>query len=183
MGLTNTPSLRHSLDTMDWRLIAILQNGLPYSTTPYRDIAGDLGISESEVIKRIRAMQDNGLIKRFGVVVRHHELGYRANAMVVWNIPDDHVRDFARTLASSEHVNLCYSRPRRLPQWPYNLFCMVHGHDRDTVIDQVKQLADLYCHGTPEYSILFSKRRFKQRGMRYVDHKPARKVAGDVVHG
>lgn len=156
------------IDTIDWCLIEAIEQGIPYSPRPFLDIGKEIGISEKEVIERIHTLRNNGIIKRFGVIVRHHEFGYRANAMVVWDIPDNFVSGFAGHLAKSDVVTLCYRRPRNPPVWPYNLFCMIHGKDRDSVIGHVKLLAEEYPHGKPEYNILFSKRRFKQRGMHYV---------------
>lgn len=167
MEMNITKNRSAGLDTIDWQLIKVIETGIPYSQRPYLDIANATGISETEVRERLHSLRQSGIIKRFGVIVRHHELGYRANAMVVWDIPDQHVAGFANRLIASDVVHLCYRRPRKLPLWPYNLFCMVHGKDRDTVMQQVEKLASHYPHGVPEYNILFSKRRFRQRGMRY----------------
>ena len=104
------------------RLISVLQEGLPMFIRPFQLIAGRVGTSESEVLGRISRWLEEGAIKRFGVVVRHHELGFRANAMLVHDIPDDRVSDIGRALAEEQAVTLCYRRPRRLPDWPYNLF-------------------------------------------------------------
>ncbi len=88
---------------------------------PFATIGAQLGMSEDEVLHRITQFQEAGIIKRLGVVVRHRELGYRANAMVVWDIPDDEVAEVGRCLSNFEFVTLCYRRPRRPPQWSYNL--------------------------------------------------------------
>lgn len=166
MGM-NINNKNLQIDTIDWFLIEAIEKGIPYSTRPFLDIGREIGISETEVIERIQTLRKSGIIKRFGVVVRHHELGYRANAMVVWNVPDNYVSEFAGHLTKSDVVTLCYRRPRNPPVWPYNLFCMIHGKDRETVIDHVEMLAGQYPYGKPDYNILFSKRRFKQRGMQY----------------
>ena len=116
---------------------------------------------------RIRQWLEAGAIKRFGVVVRHHELGYTANAMVVHDLPDELVGEIGRRLAEEEAVTLCYRRPRVAGQWPYNLFCMVHGRER-TEVEAL--IADLRArHGLAPYphEILFSRTRFKQTGARY----------------
>ena len=148
-------------------LIAAIQLGLPLVERPFFEVGRALGLSEEAVIRRIGAMQAEGIIKRMGVVVRHHELGYRSNAMMVLDVPDDQVEAVGWRLSAVDCVTLCYQRPRHLPEWPYNLFCMIHGKDRDDVlacIDDVineLQLADL------QRAVLFSKRRFKQRGAVY----------------
>jgi DNA-binding Lrp family transcriptional regulator len=116
---------------IDRRLIGAVQGGLPLVPRPYQSIGEKIGLTESEVIARIKQLIDSGVFKRFGIVVRHHELGYRANAMVVWNVPDQYVAQYGRRMSSYPFVSLCYRRPRVLPAWPYNLFCMIHGQDRD----------------------------------------------------
>ncbi|MDX1432713.1 MAG: AsnC family protein [Gammaproteobacteria bacterium] len=148
-------------------LIAAVQNGLPLTPAPYADVAARLGVAEETVLAELRRLADAGVIKRLGVVVRHHELGFRANAMVVWDVPDDRVAAAGRALAADSAVTLCYRRPRRLPLWPYNLFCMIHGRDRTLVhhhIDRLRQMSEV---ADIPYDVLFSLRRFKQRGARY----------------
>jgi DNA-binding Lrp family transcriptional regulator len=108
-----------------------------------------------------------GVIKRMGVVVRHHELGYRANAMVVWDVPDEEVSQLGTCLGKLEFVTLCYRRPRRLPAWRYNLFCMIHGHDREEVLARVEEMRRGCGLQHIAYEVLFSTRRFKQCGARY----------------
>ena len=149
------------------RLLDLLAAGLPLTPRPYRDLAATLGVSEDEVIDGVAALRELGVIKRFGVVVRHHELGYRANAMAVWDIPDDEVATVAERLRAFPFVTLCYRRPRRPPVWPYNLFCMIHGRDRARVEGQVGTLIDVCGLDGYGHAVLFSRRRFKQRGARY----------------
>ncbi len=148
-------------------LIEAIQAGLPLVPRPYREIADRLGCTETEVIDRLRDMLDCGIIKRLGVVVRHHELGYRANAMVVWDVPDEQVDRIGRQLGDQDCVTLCYQRPRRLPDWPYNLFCMVHGQDRDEVLACIERIAQALDLSAITHEVLFSGRRFRQRGARY----------------
>ena len=149
------------------RLISVLQEGLAMFIRPFPLIAGRVGASEAEVLGRIRRWLEEGAIKRFGVVVRHHELGFRANAMLVHDIPDERVGDIGRALAEEQAVTLCYRRPRCLPEWPYNLFCMIHGRERGEVEATIAELRQR--HGLENYAheTLFSLTRFKQNGARY----------------
>ncbi len=149
------------------RLVGVLADGLPLVSRPYAQIARQIGMTEAEVIEALSEMQVDGRIKRFGLVVRHHELGYRANAMTVWDIDDDKVAAVGRCFAEFDFVTLCYRRPRRLPEWPYNLFCMVHGREREAVLKQIDQLAEKCGAAAAGRDVLFSTRRFKQRGARY----------------
>lgn len=148
-------------------LIDAVQGGLPLVPRPYLEIARRLGCSETEVIDRLRDLIEDGIIKRLGVVIRHHELGYQANAMVVWDLPDDQVDKVGLQLGDQDCVTLCYQRPRRLPDWPYNLFCMVHGRDRDEVLACIDRIATALKIDAIPHEVLFSGRRFKQRGARY----------------
>ena len=152
-----------TLSSVEQILVAALQDGLPLVDRPF----ACLGLAEADALGMIARWLDDGVIKRFGVIVRHHELGYTANAMTVWDVPEADVDNVGRRVAASGRVTLCYRRPRRLPAWPYNLFCMIHGKDRTDVEAQVAALAvacglDAYSH-----DVLFSLRRFKQRGAHY----------------
>ena len=149
-------------------LILAVQNGLPLAPRPFAVIAERLGTDEETVLDVVRELQASGAIKRFGVVVRHHELGFRDNAMVVWDIPDESVTATARRLADDAAVTLCYRRPRRPPDWPYNLFCMIHGRDRDSVQRKITALRHTNGIQNLPHCVLFSRRRFKQRGAVYV---------------
>lgn len=156
-----------ALTVEDQPLIAAIQGGLPLVSHPYAAVAAQIGWSEAAVIQRIAELQEGSIIKRLGVVVRHRELGYRANAMVVWDVPDDEVAELGRCLSGFEFVTLCYRRPRHLPQWPYNLFCMIHGRDREAVLEKFRFIIDSCGLENIPKAVLFSRRRFKQRGAIY----------------
>lgn len=172
-----TPVRALELDDLDYALVAAIQDGLPLVARPYAAVAAAVGTSEASVLQRLEQMLDHDIIKRFGVVVRHHELGFRANAMVVWNIPDAQVDEIGRCIGASGLVNLCYQRPRRLPRWPYNLFCMIHGKDRDAVLAHHARLREQCGLAGFPYEILFSRQRFKQTGARYVAREPKEALA------
>ena len=155
------------LSQTDRRLIAAMQDGLPLVAQPYAAVARVARMTEEETIQRIGELQAAGIITRFGVVVRHRRLGYRANAMVVWDIPDEDVSEVGRRMAEESSVTLCYRRPRRPPEWPYNLFCMIHGRERDVVEAEVEQIAAHHGLGDIPRAVLFSGRCFKQCGAAY----------------
>jgi DNA-binding Lrp family transcriptional regulator len=156
-----------SLSDADRRLLRVLEPGLPLASRPYREVGLQVRQRESEVIESLRRWLATGVIRRLGVVVRHHELGFRANGMVVWDLPDDEVDAAGRRLARFPWVTLCYRRPRRPPHWRYNLFTMIHGRDRHTVLGQLEHMARETGLGAAPGEALFSLRRFKQRGARY----------------
>ena len=175
---TQTPGLREAL-------IKTIGEGLPMVKQPYAAIARQLNCSESEVIEGIKSLIAGGELSRFGVVVRHRKLGYRANGMVVWDLPDNRVTEIGHCIGQYSFVTLCYQRPRRLPEWRYNLFSMIHGQNRDAVIDQVEFIVEQCGLQGIRHEILFSKRCFKQRGANYRGDLPATQPAtqsGRVVN-
>ncbi len=155
------------IDEAERRLVSVLQEGLPLFIRPFALIAERIGASESEVLSRIGQWLENGAIKRFGVVVRHRELGYTANAMLVHDVADARVSELGRELAEEPAVTLCYRRPRVLPDWPYNLFCMIHGRERSEVEATIADLRRRHRLEGCAHDVLFSLTRFKQNGARY----------------
>lgn len=145
-------------------LLAALSDGLPLEPRPFAALGEGLGLTEAQALDALRGLHGRGVVRRFGVVVRHHELGYCANAMVVWDVPDTAVEAAGQALAAVPDVTLCYRRPRRPPGWPYNLFCMIHGRDRDAVLRAVERAAGTAGLSAVPREVLFSGRRFKQRG-------------------
>src|SRR5690606_6623624 len=89
-------------------LVGEIEGGLPLVARPYAAVAARLGVSEALVIRTLDALRRSGDIKRLGMVVRHHELGYRANAMVVWDVPDEGVDAIGRLFGEAPFVTLCY---------------------------------------------------------------------------
>lgn len=166
-GSVNTGDGVEEVDALDRRILGVVQSGLSLAPRPYATVAEIAGTTEDEVLRRIGSLIEVGVVKRLGVIVRHHECGYRHNAMVVWDVPDHAVHEAGRRLAGLDVVRLCYRRPRRRPEWPYNLFCMIHGRDRQTVREQIFQSAEAAGLEDAPFDILFSVRRFKQRGAFY----------------
>lgn len=158
------------LNDADLALIEALADGLELVSNPYAALGVRVGLSEEETIGRIEALIGDGVIRRFGVVVQHHRLGLCANGMSVWDIPDADVAEVGRRMGAFPFVTLCYRRPRCLPDWPYNLFAMVHGSERNIVLAQVDQVVSELGLEKVRRDVLFSCRQFKQRGARYA-HK------------
>jgi len=163
-------------DTRDRQLLECIQLGLPVCPRPYAEIGKQCDMSETEVIARLTRLKQNGLIKRMGVIVKHRKLGYRANAMVVWNVPDELIAQLGGHVSRFPFVTLCYQRPKQ-PEWPYNLYCMIHGKDRAVVLMQLEQLNQACGLSNFEQEILFSRRCFKQCGAVY------QRSTADISHG
>ena len=169
------------LSANDRELIKLVQHGLPVVSRPYAEIAEQLATTEQDVIQRLQRFINDGSIKRYGVVVRHRELGYKANGMVVWDVPDDRISELGSCIGNIAGFTLSYRRPRRLPDWPYNLFTMVHGRNRHEVKQKVGEIVDSCGLQTIEHKILFSTRRFKQRGASYTKPNNVTANAGFIT--
>lgn len=154
------------IDEIDRQIILATQEGLPLVTEPYRAIAEAIGLPSTEVIARMERMLANGQIRRIGAVPNHYALGYKANGMSVWDVPDESVDALGERVGQLEFVSHCYRRPRHLPHWPYNLFAMLHGHDRDEVARQVAIVAELIGSENRGHQVLYSKRILKKTGLR-----------------
>jgi DNA-binding Lrp family transcriptional regulator len=158
----------HTLTALGRRLVIALQDGLPLAPRPFAVLGFAVGISEGEALEQIRQWTAAGVIRRLGVIVRHRELGYRANAMVVWDVPDALVRPLGINLAQQAGVTLCYRRTRAQPRWDYNLYCMIHGKSHAGVLERLDGIEERTGLRTFSRQVLFSLTRFKQTGARYV---------------
>ena len=159
--------MNKDFQALDHQIVLATQAGLPLDPQPYQRIAEQLGVDASLVQERFKAMLDDGRIRRIAAIPNHYKLGIVANGMSVWNVPDEQVDTLGEKLGALDYVSHCYRRPRCLPEWPYNLFAMVHGKNRDEVKQQVEDIARLLADADQGHEILFSTRILKKTGMRY----------------
>lgn len=157
------------MDALDRRLIVATQAGLPLVPRPYAAIADRLGVAEAEVCERLARMLERGQIRRIGAVPNHYAIGYPANGMSVWDVPDRDVDRLGDAVGALPFVTHCYRRPRALPDWPYNLFAMVHGASRDEVLARVAEIRALLHGACRGHDVLFSTRILKKTGLRIAD--------------
>ncbi len=155
------------LDELDRRIVLATQQGLPLDPRPYAVVAAQVGASEAEVMQRIERLRARGAIRRIGAVPNHYALGYRANGMTVWDVDDDRVDELGRRVGALDFVSHCYRRPRHRPHWPYNLFAMVHGRDREEAERQIAVIADLLGDACRAHDVLYSTRILKKTGLRF----------------
>jgi len=155
-----------ALDEIDRRIVLATQSGLPLEPQPYHAVARQVGIPAEEVMARMLRMLESGAIRRIGVVPNHYALGYKANGMTVWDVPDERVDELGEKVGALDFVSHCYCRPRHLPDWNYNFFAMVHGHDRGEVGELVRRIAELIGDADRGHEILYSTRILKKTGLR-----------------
>ena len=154
------------IDAIDRALIVATQGGLPLVSRPYHALAESLGLTAEEVMHRLQAMLDGGIIRRIGAVPNHYAIGWTANGMTVWDVADDRVDELGAQVGSLPFVTHCYRRPRALPAWPYNLFAMVHGSSREECAQKAEEISLLLGAACQARDILFSTRILKKTGLR-----------------
>ena len=154
------------LDDIDRALIVATQGGLPFVARPYQVIGEQVGIAGDEVMRRLQALLESGIIRRIGAVPNHYAIGWTANGMTVWDVADERIDELGARVGALEFVTHCYRRPRALPDWPYNLFAMVHGASRMEVTEKAAEIAALLGSNCRASEVLFSTRILKKTGLR-----------------
>ncbi len=150
-------------DQLDIKLLKHIQDGIPIVERPYRAIGEALGLSEEEVVNRIKCLLESKKVRRFAASVAHRKIGIDSNAMCVWRVPSERVEEVGKLMANFPEVTHCYERPT-FPDWPYNLFTMIHGYtdeECEGVIEAMKKKT-----GLSDYVILYSIKEFKKIGTR-----------------
>lgn len=167
------PKTAYRSEPCDRDLVQALTSGIPVSPRPFKAIGEQTGLSEDALIARLEHLLNSGVVTRIGLIIRHRALGWRSNAMVVWDVEPGELEDKARILARHRGINLCYRRRRYDGRWPYNLYCMIHAKSRETalqILDEASVCAGL--DGLPR-QVLFSSRCYKQTGALIVAPKEA----------
>lgn len=153
-------------DAADWRLIEALQAGMPLVAEPWAEVARTTGLTEDEVTTRLEAFLETGVVRRIGILPNHYRLGLRANGMSVWDVDDEDLDALGPRIGGFEFVSHCYQRPRHGSRWPYNLFAMVHGGDRDEVLAKTARIAAALEDDCRGHDVLFSDGILKKTGFR-----------------
>lgn len=163
MNRPHEPSLP---DAADLALIRATQDGLPLTPRPYHVLAAALGIPAADIMRRLEALLDAGVIRRIGAVPNHYALGWRANGMSVWDVDDAQVDALGAAVGALPFVSHCYRRPRADAAWPYNLFAMVHGRSRDETAAHLEHIARVLGPACRTHDVLYSSRILKKTGLR-----------------
>ncbi|WP_319508370.1 siroheme decarboxylase subunit beta [uncultured Methanolobus sp.] len=151
------------MDDIDEKIIRLTQNGIQLKKSPFSDIARELGITEQEIIDRLKKMKEDEVIRRFGASIGHRDVGIVANAMCVWNVPDERTEDVGTIMAGFPEVTHCYERPRA-HGWDYNLFTMVHSYTKEDCEEIAARISE--ATNIKDYKLLYSDREFKKTGVR-----------------
>jgi DNA-binding Lrp family transcriptional regulator len=152
------------LTSLEKRIIHELQQDLPVVRRPFAVVAERLGISEAELLEKVREFIADGTIRRFGATLRHQRSGFDANAMVVWEVEPEKAEAVGSTFASFREVTHCYQRPS-LPGWPYRLFTMIHAPSRQECRQIAQEMAE--AARVEKYDLLYTEEELKKTTMAY----------------
>ncbi|MCG6908822.1 MAG: Lrp/AsnC family transcriptional regulator [Deltaproteobacteria bacterium] len=152
------------LTDLEKKVVAAVQGDLPVTAEPYRDIADDLGVSEDTLLKTLKSLRDRGIMRRFGATLRHQKSGFKANAMVAWQVEAARTDEVGEVFAAFGEVSHCYQRSPA-EDWPYNLYTMVHAVDEDECRATAARMAEKAA--VPVYTLLFSRQELKKTSMQY----------------
>ncbi len=149
---------------VDEKIIDALCDDLPGTKRPFRKIAKKIGISEEELLKRIKRLKERRILRRYGATLHHRSAGYGANAVVVWEIPEDRIEKCGKLIATFREVSHCYER-KSYPEWRYNIYSVVHGSSKRRCISVIKKIADAI--NIDDYKALFSIHEYKKSSFKY----------------
>jgi DNA-binding Lrp family transcriptional regulator len=156
------------LSDFEREVVRALQGPLPVVERPFAPAAAHLGISEEELVEKVREFDREGVIRRVSAVLRHRRAGFTANGMACWAIPEEQIEHAGQTAAAFPEVSHCYHRPAYPPDWPYTLFTMVHGREQEEVEAVIERIHQVI--GPVEHSVLYSTKEYKKQRVRYFEN-------------
>jgi DNA-binding Lrp family transcriptional regulator len=150
--------------TFDTQLLRRLQEPFPLTEQPWNQIAQDLSMSVEQLFAAVQDHKNHGAIKRIAAVVRHRALGFTANCMACFAVPEDAIVSAGEAAAAFPQISHCYQR-QTFPLWPYSLYCMVHARSTaecGSIVDSVAR--GIRCADSAR---LFSQKELKKERVKY----------------
>ena len=163
--IRNCIEMKNCISSVERRILAVLQETLPVSKTPYKDMAQRIGIEVGELLTVLKQWKKQGKLRRIDAIVNHFKVGLPAGAMVVWQAESDRIVEIGQVFAGFEEVSHAYER-QTSENWPYNLYTMVHGKSAEDVQRVVKRMSQA-CD-VSNYRILVTEKELKKVPPRYV---------------
>lgn len=146
------------------KILEFLQEDLPLESSPYRSLSLRTGASEDEIVRQIKVLNKRKIIRRFGAILNHHKIGFKANCMCVWQVPKAKITRAARLARAEKFITHCYLRNTQ-KRWPYNFYTMVHGRNRAECEKIIKSISKF--SGIKNYQMLFTLKEFKKVSPKY----------------
>ena len=151
-----------NLDDIDKALLALAEGDLDVCERPFDAWSGKIGIPVEEVVSRLQALKQEGVIREIKAVLRHTQAGFTANAMVAWSVPEALVDEVGHRIASFPAVSHCYERGGF---GRFNIFSMIHARTAGEIMEMVKAISQ--ATGINDYQIFRSIKELKKTSMRY----------------
>ena len=155
----NTPLTPRDID-----FVRYMQRDLPVTETPFADAPFPLA-------ELHRQFLETGRMRRFAAVLHHRKAGFSANAMGVWAAPESEIDRVGELMATFREVSHCYRRPS-YPDWPYNIFTMVHAKSQDECEKILTAIAQKT--GIQDRSALYSTKEYKKVRVKYFTNEEAK---------
>jgi DNA-binding Lrp family transcriptional regulator len=152
------------LTELEKKIIASIQEDMEITARPYLAISEKLGITETELLDRLKDLSQRGIIRRFGATLRHQRAGFSANAMVAWMVDEDRIEEVGQKMATFDQVSHCYRR-NPTPDWPYSLYTMVHADSEQACRETARKMSR--TTSVQDYTLLFSREELKKTSMVY----------------
>jgi siroheme decarboxylase len=147
------------IDTIDQRIIRRLQQDFPLTASPYQELADEIGISETELLNRLKQMKTCGVLRKMGAVLQHRNAGFHGNALCCWQVPEERVEEVAKQMSACAYISHVYLRQSH-PKWPYNMYTVFHSQNREHCLELIREMAK--NTGITNYQILFSRKNWKR---------------------
>ncbi len=154
------------MDEIDRDILKEVQDGIPLVKRPYEEVASRLDLEEEEVLTRLEKLKDEGVYRRFGASLNHRKIGFKANAMVVWDIEEERVDEAGNIASAFEEVTHCYRRPKKEGKWDYSLYTMIHSDSKEKCEKIAEKIADSIGVEEEDYQAVYSTRELKKTGVR-----------------
>ncbi len=148
------------MDEINRKLLARIEKGIAITPEPFKEIARELGISQREVLKRLTLLKEDGVIRKFGASIKPNIVGFSANALVAWKVPEKRIQEVGTHLSKLSDISHCYERKPVRGRWEFNLYTVMHARERigiERIVNQISVEMELN-----EYKILYSTRDLKR---------------------
>lgn len=154
------------VDAIDKKIIHVLQNGIPVVAEPFAALAKEVGIPTEDFLARLRRLKEEGILRRMGAVLQHRHAGFKANVLCIWKVPEEWLDEVGKIISAESFVSHCYTRSTT-PEWPYNLYTMIHGHTKEQCDEIAERIASE--NNLTERKMLYTVREWKKASMRYFE--------------
>ena len=153
------------MDEIDRKIMLETNKGLLLTLEPFKDIAAQLGITPQEVIARIVKLRESGVIRRFGASIKPNDVGFSANALVAWKVPENRIQEVGIFFSKCGEITHCYERKAIAGKWEFNLYTVIHAREREGIEQLVNNLSKTTAIN--DYLVLYSIRDLKKVQARF----------------